>query len=942
MVDQYLDVVRLEALSERDQQRVREAEWLDRQARLLLDAGRALPNEQELVALEVEQARLDADEGTEQLTHARAVLAQLIGDDGDDAALRVDASSLPSVRASAEDPNAALANAPELRILALRQRMEEVTLDAARAGRYPTLAVRGGYFHYGTKRFSAFEQEVAIGVDLKMPVFDGFEASANIDRATKAAEAARLRYQSVHEEKRVRAERARASGRRRREAAGVGRAARQDRGRAPAARRRQPEGPARLGGGGAVGPRRREPRRPRARGSATGQRAGLGGVAEGTRASRGGVGRRRRGGAGGGQGMTRTWRRALWLLPLLVLVVTVRAYCGRNTAPSVQTVAAKRAPLRVVVSTNGKVEPVDDIEVRARLDGRVVNIPDPGKVVAAGDEMVRFDDGPVAAQVAAAESERLAAIESLRVARATAAERRERLTTDRALQREGALTREVLTTSERAAREAAAQVDYLEHDVPLRVAALDMRIAELRAQREASVVRAPFAGTIYKTQAKKGEMVRLGDPLLWLADLEHLRVRANVDQVDLGRVRPGQPIRVTANAFPGRAWTGTVSDVVPHVVVKESRSVSEGLARLDPPTDGLVPGMTVDVEIVVAEDRRHAAGAGRGGADPGARLVRVSRRRQTAAQDGGAHGPLERVRGRHRRGARRGRPGRRRADRRARGRHAGAAGAARRPGGRVERGRRRERRMTRSAAPAPERMAIVGPAERPDAGTPLISLRGIAKTYQRDGAPVTALRGVDLDIHAGEFTAIMGRSGSGKSTLLHILGLLDAEYEGTLRVRRRARLRALARRAVAPAQSQDRLRLPVVPPAAAAHDPRERGAAGALRRRPPRRMPAPRRARASSRWASASASTTGRRSCRSANASAPRSRARWSTSRACSSPTSRPARSTAARREEILDILRELHRGGATVVLVTHDHEVGDAAERIIHIRDGQTDDGMA
>ena len=52
-------------------------------------------------------------------------------------------------------------------------------------------------------------------------------------------------------------------------------------------------------------------------------------------------------------------------------------------------------------------------------------------------------------------------------------------------------------------------------------------------------MRAPFAGTIYKTQAKKGEMVRLGDPLLWLADLEHLRVRANVDQVDLGRVRAG-------------------------------------------------------------------------------------------------------------------------------------------------------------------------------------------------------------------------------------------------------------------------------------------------------------------------------------------------------------------------------------------------------------------
>jgi HlyD family secretion protein len=300
--------------------------------------------------------------------------------------------------------------------------------------------------------------------------------------------------------------------------------------------------------------------------------------------------------------MAISWRRALWLLPLVIALLTVRAWCGRTVAPTVQTVAARRAPLRVSVSTNGKVEPVDDIEVRARLDGRVVSIPDPGKVVAAGEEMVRFDEGPVDGQVAAAESDRLAALESLRVARATAAERQARLATDRELQRQGALTREVLAQSERAASEAAAQVTYLERDVPLRVAALDKRIAELHAQQQATVVRAPFAGTIYRTQAKKGEVVRLGDPLLWLADLEHLRVRANVDQVDLGRVRPGQPMRVSANAFPGRVWNGTVREVIPNVVVKESRSVSESLARLEPPTDGLVPGMTVDVEIIVAEE----------------------------------------------------------------------------------------------------------------------------------------------------------------------------------------------------------------------------------------------------------------------------------------------------------------------------------------------------
>jgi putative ABC transport system ATP-binding protein len=45
---------------------------------------------------------------------------------------------------------------------------------------------------------------------------------------------------------------------------------------------------------------------------------------------------------------------------------------------------------------------------------------------------------------------------------------------------------------------------------------------------------------------------------------------------------------------------------------------------------------------------------------------------------------------------------------------------------------------------------------------------------------------------------------------------------------------------------------------------------------------------------------------------------------------------------EILEILHELHRGGVTVVLITHDREVSETAERIIHITDGKTDDGVA
>ena len=73
---------------------------------------------------------------------------------------------------------------------------------------------------------------------------------------------------------------------------------------------------------------------------------------------------------------------------------------------------------------------------------------------------------------------------------------------------------------------------------------------------------------------RKGQAVQVGDPILWIADLERLRVRTNIDQVDLGRVEEGQRVLITSNAFPDRSWSGLVSEVIPHVVVRESRSIS--------------------------------------------------------------------------------------------------------------------------------------------------------------------------------------------------------------------------------------------------------------------------------------------------------------------------------------------------------------------------------
>ena len=83
---------------------------------------------------------------------------------------------------------------------------------------------------------------------------------------------------------------------------------------------------------------------------------------------------------------------------------------------------------------------------------------------------------------------------------------------------------------------------------------------------------------------------------------------------------------------------------------------------------------------------------------------------------------------------------------------------------------------------------------------PLVRLRGVTRRYGQGEAEVQALRGIDLDVRAGEFVAVMGPSGSGKSTAMNILGCLDVptdghyEFQGVAVERLTREQRALLRR----------------------------------------------------------------------------------------------------------------------------------------------------
>jgi HlyD family secretion protein len=97
--------------------------------------------------------------------------------------------------------------------------------------------------------------------------------------------------------------------------------------------------------------------------------------------------------------------------------------------------------------------------------------------------------------------------------------------------------------------------------------------------------------------------VKVGDVLAEMADLRRVRVRAFVDEPDLGWLEPNQVVQVNWDAKPGRTWTGRTEQVPKQVVARGTRSVGELLCSVDNDQLVLLPNVNLEVHILVRERR---------------------------------------------------------------------------------------------------------------------------------------------------------------------------------------------------------------------------------------------------------------------------------------------------------------------------------------------------
>jgi HlyD family secretion protein len=326
-----------------------------------------------------------------------------------------------------------------------------------------------------------------------------------------------------------------------------------------------------------------------------------------------------------------------WIVATLSIAAAVVLFASLSRDPTVpvRAVTAQRSTIRSVVSTNGKIEPLQNFEAPAPVGTTVrKTLVREGDHVKKGQLLVQLNDAKARSQAAQAQAQVLAAeadfgavqiggsreevltLESqLTKARTDSDTAQRNLDALRRLRQQGAASPGEIKNAEDQLERANADLNLLLQKQKNRYSQPEIaRVEAQKSEAQAALtaaddvlnqlnIRAPFDGVVYSLPVVQGAYVNPGELVLQEADLSKVRVRAFVDEPDVGRLAPGDKIEVTWDALPGRTWEGSVS-VVPAVIkLHGTRNVGETTCIVDNRDFKLLPNVNVGVTIITAEHR---------------------------------------------------------------------------------------------------------------------------------------------------------------------------------------------------------------------------------------------------------------------------------------------------------------------------------------------------
>jgi HlyD family secretion protein len=305
----------------------------------------------------------------------------------------------------------------------------------------------------------------------------------------------------------------------------------------------------------------------------------------------------------------KTWaRRALVVVPLIAIAAAAVWWLGRPKPVAVLTAEVGRGTVEATVANTraGTVEACQRTRLSTIAGGRIeVLAVKEGDKVAKGQLLMRLWNEDQQAEQVLAQAQIETARRRVTEACTLSDLAQREFKRQEQLFRQGFISEGALDTLRSQADARVASCATARSDV----AQAQARIKVVGTAQQRTVLVAPFAGTVAKIVGEVGEYSTPSPPgvamppAIDLIDESCLYVAAPMDEVDAPKIAVGQPVRITLDALPGRAFAGKVRRVAPYVtaVEKQARTVEVEVNFDDPKAAGrLLVGYSADVEVILA------------------------------------------------------------------------------------------------------------------------------------------------------------------------------------------------------------------------------------------------------------------------------------------------------------------------------------------------------
>ena len=282
-------------------------------------------------------------------------------------------------------------------------------------------------------------------------------------------------------------------------------------------------------------------------------------------------------------------RRSPLLFASIAFVVV--ACKAKTTGPApLPTASVVRGDIAVRVQATGSVEPINPVDIKSKAQGTVLRLPvEVGTRVEKGALIAQIDPRDVKNQFDQAMADDVVSAASLNKALRDQA------------RKDTLFVRHVITAAEHDSSKSS--IAAARSDMITKRANLDLA----RQKTEDATMEAPIGGTIISRPVNQGQIITAatsangGTTLMTIADLNRVRMRVTIDEVEMGNVHIGQQATVQVDAFPEHSFQGVIEKIEPQAVVTQGVTFFPVLVSISNKDGLLMPGMNGEVTIKAAD-----------------------------------------------------------------------------------------------------------------------------------------------------------------------------------------------------------------------------------------------------------------------------------------------------------------------------------------------------